>query len=183
MAFLEEIAQMVAARGGELYGGEEVTQAQHALQCATLAEAEDAPSHLIAAALLHDIGHLVDADFEAALSRGEDRRHEDMGRDYLTRWFGPDVTEPVRLHVDAKRYLCAVDEDYYDGLSASSRKTLEMQGGPFTPSEAKAFMAQPHAQDAVRLRLWDDKGKDPDMETPPVEHFFGHLTEAMKPGT
>ena len=181
MAFLEDVAQMVAARGGELYGGEPITQAQHALQCAALAEAEGAPPHLIAAALLHDIGHLLDADFEAALDRGEDLRHEDLGHDYLSTWFDPDVTEPVRLHVDAKRYLCAVDEGYRDGLSDSSRQTLEMQGGPFSPTEADAFMAQPHARDAVRLRLWDDKGKDPDMATPPVEHFFPYLTEAMKP--
>ena len=93
MAFLEDVAAMVAARGGELYGGEPITQAQHALQCATLAERENAPPSLIAAALLHDIGHLLDAEFEAALGRGEDRRHEDLGHDYLIRWFGPEVTE------------------------------------------------------------------------------------------
>ena len=182
MAFLEDIEQMVAARGGELYGGEPVTQAQHALQCATLAEAENAPAHLIAAALLHDIGHLLDERFEAALDSGEDLRHEDLGRTYLARWFGPEVTEPVRLHVDAKRYLCAVDEDYHAGLSPSSRKTLDMQGGPFSDEEAEAFLNLPHAREAVRLRIWDDKGKEPDMVTPPVGHFFGYLTQVMKPG-
>lgn len=181
MAVLKEIARLVAAHGGGLYGGESVTQSQHALQCATLAEKEGAPAHLVAAALLHDIGHLIDADFEAALTRGEDRRHEDLGHDYLAQWFGPDVTEPVRLHVDAKRYLCSVNQDYYDSLSPSSLRTLEMQGGPFSPSEARSFISRRHAEDAVRLRVWDDKGKDPDMETPPIEHFFPYIEKAMKP--
>lgn len=183
MSVLEKIAEMVANRGKELYGGEEVTQAQHALQCATLAEAENAPPHLIAAALLHDIGHLIDDQFEPALVRAEDRYHEDIGRDFLSNWFGSEVTEPVRLHVDAKRYLCTVDSGYHATLSPSSVRTLQIQGGPFSPAEAETFMAQDHAADAVRLRIWDDKGKDPQMNTPPVEHFFPYLTQLLKPVT
>ena len=181
MAVLEEVKNIVAARGGELYGGEAVTQAQHALQCATLAEAENAPPNLIAAALLHDIGHLIDADFESALQRREDRYHENLGRNFLAKWFGPDVTEPVRMHVDAKRYLCAVNMDYFATLSPSSINTLEMQGGPLSPSEARDFMAQPYADQAVRLRIWDDKGKDPHMATPNIEHFRPYLEQVMKP--
>lgn len=183
MAFLEEVRKILAARGGELYGGETVTQTQHALQCATLAETEEAPAHLIAAALLHDIGHLLDEEFESALERKEDRRHEDLGHDYLARHFGPEVTKPVRLHVDAKRYLCAVDRDYFAGLSPASVRTLEMQGGPFSPSQARDFAARPFADEAVRLRIWDDKGKDPDMETPDFDHFLPYLQQAMKPAS
>ena len=181
MTFLEDVKRIVAARGDELYGGEQVTQTQHALQCATLAEADGAPPHLIAAALLHDIGHLIDSEFEAALTRREDRHHEDLGCAYLAQWFGPEVTEPVRLHVDAKRYLCAVDKHYFATLSQSSVNTLEMQGGPFSQSEAREFMAQTHSEEAVRLRLWDDKGKDPDMGTPDIEHFLPYLEQVMKP--
>lgn len=181
MSFLEEVKNIVAKHGGELYGGEEVTQEQHALQCAALAEAEDAPASLISAALLHDIGHLIDSEFEQALERREDRRHEDLGRDFLEAHFGPEVTEPVRLHVDAKRYLCAVDWDYYASLSHSSRNTLEMQGGPFSPSEARDFINRPYAEDAVRLRLWDDRAKDPEMNTPGIDHFLPYLAQVMRP--
>ena len=130
MSVLEEIEEMIERKGSELYGSEAVTQRQHALQCAALAERDSAPPALIAAALLHDIGHLLDKDFEAALDRDEDRFHENLGKVYLSRHFGPEVTEPVRMHVDAKRYLCAIDPDYNAKLSPGLSSHAPHPGWP-----------------------------------------------------
>jgi len=175
------LTEMIERRGSALYGGEAVTQLQHALQCAQLAETEGAPPALIAAALLHDIGHLLEDGFDEAAQHDEDRRHEDLGNAFLGRWFGPDVTEPVRLHVAAKRYLCAVEPGYLDGLSPASRHSLMLQGGPMSKAEAADFEASPHADDAVRLRRWDDRGKDPAMETATLEHFLEYADRCAKP--
>ncbi|MEM7429138.1 MAG: phosphonate degradation HD-domain oxygenase [Pseudomonadota bacterium] len=179
MSVLDEIERMIETKGSDLYGSEAVTQRQHALQCAALAEQNNAPASLIAAALLHDIGHLLDKDFEAALERGEDRFHENSGEAFLKLHFGPEVTEPVRMHVDAKRYLCATDRDYHDKLSPASRHTLRIQGGPMSEEEAEAFIGQPYASDAVRLRLWDDLGKDPKMETETVGHYLAYVKQCL----
>ncbi|QPC43818.1 HD domain-containing protein [Kaustia mangrovi] len=177
-----EIRTMVASRGAELYGGEAVTQEQHALQCAMLAEDEGATPALIAAALLHDIGHLLDPGFDDAPAETRDKLHEAVGGRFLTRWFGPEVTEPVRLHVDAKRYLCAIDPSYRATLSPASEHSLMLQGGPMGGSEAAAFIAQPHADAAVRLRGWDDRAKDPHGQTPPLDHFLGYVAHAVRAG-
>lgn len=179
MSVLEDIERMIETKGSELYGSEAVTQRQHALQCAALAEENNAPPSLIAAALLHDIGHLLDKDFEAALERDEDRFHENLGEIYLKSHFGPEVTEPVRMHVDAKRYLCATDQEYHDKLSPASQHTLRIQGGPMSDDEADAFISQPYANDAVRLRLWDDLGKDPEMVTEPVGHYLAYVRQCL----
>ena len=128
-AELDTVLNLLVTGGTEQYGHESVNQLTHALQAAAIAEASGASPALITAALLHDIGHLTDPEFEPALQRGEDRWHEDLGADYLAGLFGPDVTEPVRLHVPAKRYLCAVDPDYAARLSPTSVKTLGLQGG------------------------------------------------------
>ncbi len=177
---IDDLRDMIAAKGGNLYGGESVTQEQHALQCAQLAQDDKAPASLVAAALLHDIGHLMEADFEAAMDRGEDRFHENLGERFLTRWFGPEVTEPVRLHVAAKRYLCATDPDYHDRLSPASVHTLRIQGGPMNRDEVAAFEANPHYREAVRLRIWDDEGKDPDMNTDSLDHFLGIVRQVAE---
>ncbi|MGI9465114.1 MAG: phosphonate degradation HD-domain oxygenase [Aestuariivirgaceae bacterium] len=170
---IEQLREMIAAKGGALYGGEAVTQEQHALQCAQFAENEGAPKHLVAAALLHDIGHLLDHDFEDAQARGDDRFHENVGDTFLKDWFGPDVTEPVRLHVASKRYLCATDPDYFATLSPASVHSLRIQGGPMNAAETAEFEAIDNYKDALRLRIWDDKGKDPEMKTGDLEHFLG----------
>ena len=168
-------------RGGDRgYGNDHVTQLAHALQCARQAEQTGATPALVAAALLHDIGHLINADDRAAFQRGEDARHETLGARYLEQWFGPEVTVPVELHVEAKRYLTAIEAQYHDGLSTKSKQTLALQGGPFDSAEAAAFRALPHMSDAVALRRWDDGGKLPDAEVPPLEHFVPYLDAALK---
>src|SRR6185312_3352403 len=131
-------------------------------QAGALAEAAGAPSPLVAAALLHDVGHL----------RGEtDARHGPAGAQWLSQWFGPAVTEPVRLHVAAKRYLCATEPGYFGLLSPESVRTLALQGGPMTPDQAAAFEALPNSRDAVAVRRWDDQAKDPAVTPPEFAHF------------
>ena len=171
---LSPIKEILERTGDARYGGEKISQLQHALQCAALAEDAGCDAALITAALLHDIGHLVDQHAEGAAAAGVDRRHEDIGSGYLAKFFGPEVTLPVKLHVPAKRYLCAVDAAYFSGLSVASVTSLKVQGGPFSEEEAAHFIAQPHAADAVRLRRWDDLGKTPNKSTPGLDHFLGY---------
>lgn len=175
------LRQMIARKGADLYGGEQVTQEQHALQCAQLAENEGATPHLVLAALLHDIGHLHEDDFEQASSGEVDQYHEELGEKVLNGWFGPDVTEPVRLHVAAKRYLCAVEAAYFDTLSDASVHSLKLQGGPMSSEEQADFESNPFYQDAVRLRRWDDRGKDPDMQTADLDHFLALVPLCVRP--
>lgn len=170
MSVLETIFATLRRRGGEMYGGEVVTQLGHALQSTVLARGEGAPDALVTAALLHDYGHLL-ADDEGQAEQGRDMFHEDVAADHLARWFGPAVTEPIRLHVAAKRYLCAVDPDYAATLSPASVASLAVQGGPFNDAETAAFRSNPHWQAAVRLRFWDDLAKDPELQTPDLSIF------------
>lgn len=179
-AELDAVLALLATGGTEQYGHESVNQLTHALQAAAIAEASSASAALITAALLHDIGHLTDPEFEPALQRGEDRWHEDLGADYLAGLFGPEVTEPIRLHVPAKRYLCAVDPDYAARLSPTSVKTLAMQGGAFDAAGAREFIARPHAREAVQVRRWDDMAKDPDMPTPNLAHFRPYALAVLR---
>jgi gamma-butyrobetaine dioxygenase len=168
----ETIGELFAGPGARDYLGEPVTIGEHLLQAAALAEAAGAESPLVAAALLHDIGHL----------RGEaESRHGEAGARWLSRWFGEAVTEPVRLHVAAKRYLCAVDAGYFGLLSAESVRTLSLQGGPMTAAEAAAFEALPHAPDAVAVRRWDDQAKDPAATPPRFAHFAPLLQALARP--
>lgn len=176
---LAEITRLFDARGALAYG-EAVDQRAHALQCGALAIAEGAPATLVLAAVLHDIGHMIHKDAARALAGGADDMHEVLGANYLSRWFVPAVSEPVRLHVEAKRYLCAREPAYRDGLSAISRRTLEIQGGPMNSFEAAAFEALPHAQDAVALRRWDDAGKRAGASAPPLEHFLAMATDCLR---
>lgn len=175
-----EILHLMAARGGQMYGNEAVTQLAHGVQCAVLAERDGATPATITAALLHDYGHLLLDDDAEAADRGEDLRHERIGAEELSKWFGPDVTEPIRLHVDAKRFLCASDHEYYATLSPASVTSLKVQGGPFTGREAEFFLSQPFAQEAVKLRRWDDLAKDPAMRTPPIQHFRPIVEAVLK---
>ena len=153
-------------RANQLYD-EQVTELVHGLQCAALARRDGASDALIAAALLHDVGHLLIGDlFPIEADLAKDFKHENVGAKYLSRWFGPEVTEPVRLHVAAKRYLVAVDAEYAAGLTPSSVRSLEVQGGPMSADERSAFEALPGFTEAVAVRRWDDEGKDPEMVVP-----------------
>jgi phosphonate degradation associated HDIG domain protein len=188
---VEIIADLFAIQGASEYLGEPVTQAAHMLQAAHLAEQEGADDALIAAALLHDVGHFAGAigteaedadDLPGAEFRGPvpPQMHSHSGADWLAQWFGPEVTEPVRLHVAAKRYLCAVEPGYAKTLSAASVYTLGVQGGAMNGAELDEFAASPYASDACRLRRWDDAAKDPDVAAPPFEHFRPLLAGLVK---
>lgn len=168
---IDDILALFSRLGGRTYEGEGVTQVAHALQCATLAEQEGAGDALVCACLLHDAGHLWNDRGETPTARGIDDRHEDVAAARLAATFGPEVTEPVRLHVEAKRWLCAADAGYCAGLSADSIRSLALQGGPLDEEAARAFEARPFAREAIALRRWDDRAKDPAMETPPLERF------------
>lgn len=165
------IFELFAAKGGDAYFGEPVSQLEHALQAAYHAERDGAPAWLIVAALLHDAGHLLHDLPEHIADLGMDARHEDLGHAWLAQYFGPEITAPVRMHVDAKRYLCATDSEYLQLLSPASVQSLQLQGGPFSQDEARAFEQQPFAREAVRLRRWDDRAKVPGMRVPGLEHY------------
>lgn len=172
---VEVIAELFAGEGAADYLGEAVTQAEHMLQAAALAEQAGASPALIAAALLHDVGHFTGTVTGRDLMHGTDNRHSDQGADWLAQWFGADVTEPVRLHVAAKRYLCAVEPGYLERLSPASVYTLGVQGGPMRPEEITAFRDSEYSQDACQLRRWDDEAKDPEARPPSFEHFAPYL--------
>jgi phosphonate degradation associated HDIG domain protein len=159
-AALERLEELFVRRGAEAYLGEPVSVAQHMLQCADLAVQAGAPDELVAAALLHDVGHLTGPLGEYTEDDTFDRRHEQAGAETLAAAFPAAVVEAVRLHVDAKRYLCATDPAYLEKLTPASQHTLSLQGGPMSPAEVATFEARPHYQAAVRVRLWDDAGKD-----------------------
>ena len=179
MTNVDDIIRLFEARGDSEYGGEPVTQLEHALQCAKLAEDAQATPELIAAALLHDVGHLLHDLEDDAPDRGIDDRHETSGYHYLCKLFPAAVTEPVRLHVAAKRYLCAVDADYHGQLSEPSIVSLNLQGGPMSSDEVDHFGENAFVDDAVRLRRWDDLAKVPELSTPPLSHFAEYLRLAM----
>ena len=165
------IAELFASEGAADYLGEAVTQAAHMLQAAALAEQAVAPPELIAAALLHDVGHFTGTVTGRDLMQGTDNRHSEQGANWLAKWFGPEVTELVRLHVDAKRYLCAVEPGYLSRISPASVYTLGVQGGPMHGDELASFEANPFAAAACQVRRWDDQAKDPGAQAPPFAHF------------
>ncbi len=176
---VEVILELMAELGADRYGGEEVTQLAHALQCATFAQREGADDSLVAAALLHDIGHLVNPKDEGAAARGIDAAHEKVGAAFLARWFGPAVTAPIAQHVNAKRYLCQAEEGYFARLSDESVRSLAVQGGPYSAEQAAEFRARPYAEAAVALRRWDELAKDPEMKTPSLADFRPVLERAL----
>lgn len=173
------IADIFERRGAESYLGEPVTMSQHMLQGAVLAEKEGAPDELVAAALLHDIGHYTSEFGPYSPEDTEDNHHDEAGARVLEHFFPAVVTECVRLHVAAKRYLCATDPAYWDKLSVASRHTLELQGGPMTAAEVVEFRNNPFHQEAVRVRLWDEGGKDPAMPTPEFRHYVPLLQRVV----
>jgi phosphonate degradation associated HDIG domain protein len=174
---VEQILSLYEAKGGRAYEGEGVTQLEHALQSAHNAEREGAPHELVCAALLHDIGHLLNDKGDTPTLRGIDDAHQYAALPFLRPHFPHSVLGPIRLHVDAKRYLCATRPEYYGRLSEDSKRSLELQGGVFSAAEAKRFIGQPHAAEAVRVRLWDDAAKIAGAPTPDLVHFEPLLRE------
>jgi len=177
---LSDICLLFARKGGRAYDGEGVTQLEHALQAATLAEDEGASAAVVSAALLHDLGHLLNDQGETPTLRGIDDMHQFAALPFLRGLFGDDVLVPIKLHVDAKRYLCATRPGYFEALSPDSKRSLELQGGVLTTDEAAAFIARPHAQAAVRVRVWDDLAKIAGATTPPLAHFIPALEAAQR---
>jgi len=171
VGIIDEIFAQIEARGGTAYVGEPVSVAEHMLQSALTAEQDGAGHTLITAALLHDYGHLLHDLSGDVATQGIDTRHEDLAFEVLAPNFVPAVVEPIRLHVAAKRYLCAIDPSYTSELSAASMFSLALQGGPMTAAEAQAFARSLFAGDAVRLRRYDDVAKIPEMQTPDFEHY------------
>lgn len=180
-AIVEAVLDLLAGPPGAAHYGEGVSQRAHALQCAALAEAAGAPAVLIAAALVHDIGHLLHGLPEDIADRGIDGHHEDIGAAWLARHFLPALVAPVRLHVAAKRFLVAAEAGYAATLSPASRQSLALQGGPMTAAEAAAFRALPWAAEAIALRRWDDAAKVLGRATPPPGYWRNHLVAALRP--
>lgn len=168
VTFIEDIFER---RGGEEYLGEAVTMAEHMLQAATIAEQNNQEEVIVVAALLHDIGHFTSEFGSFRLDDTEDRMHEEAGAKVLEPFFPPAVTECVRLHVAAKRYLCATKPEYFKRLSEASVHSLKLQGGPMSGDEAEAFEQNPCLKEIIQVRYLDDAGKRTDMVTPPFSHF------------
>ncbi len=167
---LEDVLKTYREHGHRLYG-ESVTELQHALQCATFAQQAGEPPVVVAAALLHDYGHLCHQLGEDIADHGVDARHEHIGASRLRGLFMDEIVDAGRLHVAAKRYLCWKEPAYFDELSGASRQSLGLQGGPMTGDEARAFEREPHFEIAVRVRRYDDMGKVPEMPTPDLDSF------------
>ena len=168
----DDIAQLFAQKGAEQYTGEPVTQLEHALQTALQAEQEGADDALVTAALLHDLGHLLHDLGDTPTLQGVDDVHQYRALPFLRGLFDDTVLEPIKLHVDAKRYLCATRPDYFAALSADSQRSLVLQGGVFSQGQAASFIQLGGATDAMRVRLWDDRAKEAGLSTPPLAHYL-----------
>lgn len=170
-ASLDDVLALYQRWGQDAYD-EELSQLDHGLQTAALARRDGATPDLIAAALLHDVGHLLQLDRGVAHDpQGPDLHHEAVGARYLSSLFGPDVTRPIALHVRAKRFRCTVDPDYRDALSPASERSLALQGGVLDAAQVQAFRSSAGAEYALRLRAWDDHGKVPDLDVPTLDSY------------
>lgn len=176
------LADIFERRGAEEYLGEPVTMAEHMLQGAWFAEQDQASDELVAAALLHDVGHFTSEFGAYSPDDTHDKHHDDAGAEVLAPFFPPVVTECVRLHVAAKRYLCAIEPSYLDVLSAASVHSLGKQGGPMSAAEAAEFARHPHVDAAVRLRRWDDGGKVDGLKVSTVADYRGRILKVAKAG-
>jgi [1-hydroxy-2-(trimethylamino)ethyl]phosphonate dioxygenase len=177
----EHVIRLFEQRGQGRYGSEQVSQLQHALQCAVFAKRQGAGSAMIAAALLHDLGHIIDHQpMPESDNQNLDDAHEQRAYQWIKSNFGKSVADPVRLHVAAKRYLCTVEPEYLAKLSPASLKSFHDQGGLMSQSQIDDFRDEPFAFEAVELRRWDDLAKDPTMQTPAIDDFaplLDHLVE------
>lgn len=172
---IEDILHLLRVQGEAQYGREQVSQLEHALQCAQLAERAGGTPQLVAACLLHDLGHLVAERRDEETPPDVDDVHQYLALPFLQGVFPDAVLDPIRLHVDAKRYLCYEEADYWATLSPASKHSLELQGGRFDADGARAFLSQRHAKDAVLLRRFDDLAKVPGRTTPPLAYYADSL--------
>jgi [1-hydroxy-2-(trimethylamino)ethyl]phosphonate dioxygenase len=178
MTLTEQLWAIYSGRGAGAYFGEAVTTLEHSLQAAFFAQESNASDAMVLAALLHDIGHLIDSAPPDFADWQSDAQHEVSGSRWLAQRFGLDVSEPVRLHVPAKRYLCATDPSFLAQLSPASVRTLALQGGPMSSAEIAAFCLEPFHREAIQLRHWDDRGKVAGLRTPDFAHYAG-LIDAL----
>lgn len=176
---MNALSAIFEGRAHHQYGLTSVTQRAHALQCATQARRQHLPANLVVACLLHDVGHMIHSLGEHPAEHGVDDHHEALGADWLGQFFGPDVTEPVRLHVQAKRFLCATEPSYLGQLSADSVASLALQGGSMSDTEVAAFRMTPGWQEAVTLRRLDELAKDPHALTPEFREFADELIACL----
>jgi [1-hydroxy-2-(trimethylamino)ethyl]phosphonate dioxygenase len=177
---VDVIFQLFESWGDSAYFGEPVSQMEHALQVANLAEREGSTDSLIVAGLLHDVGHLVHDLPENLADSGRDGFHQDAGASWLAPHFGLEVVRPIQLHVDAKRFLCAVEPSYLETLSPASLLSLELQGGPMCREEAERFASDPFSRPAIQLRRWDDMAKIPGLTVPPLQHYRARIESVLK---
>jgi phosphonate degradation associated HDIG domain protein len=175
MSVIDEIVSLYAARGSAAYFGEAVSMTEHGLQAAHFAELAGAREAVVAAALLHDVGHLIATVPDDIAQWTVDARHEAAGARWLGKWFSAEVAEPVRLHVRAKRYLCAMDPTYFSQLSPASVLTLKLQGGPMSAEEVADFEGEAGYRDALVVRRCDDRGKIAGLATRRLEDYYGLL--------
>jgi phosphonate degradation associated HDIG domain protein len=171
---LADIRYLLEVSGKREYGHEAVSQLEHALQCASLAQQAKETPETIVAALLHDLGHLIEAEHASDIVETEarDDLHQYIALPFLKGLFPESVLAPIRMHVDAKRYLCGVENGYWEKLSVASKHSLELQGGPFSQTQAKAFLRKDFAAEAIRLRRYDDLAKQPNKAMPPLTPFL-----------
>jgi len=179
-SIVDHIEDVFRRRGAESYLGEEGTMAQHMLQTAQCAEQAGADNSQIVAALLHDIGHYKNEIPETSLAKGINNFHEEAGANFLEDFFPLSVVEPIRQHVAAKRYLCAVKSDYLDHLSSASLHTLNLQGGPMNADEVREFEKNEYIEQCIQLRYWDEEGKDPEREHPPFSYYRSLIESIVK---
>ncbi|MFC5428769.1 phosphonate degradation HD-domain oxygenase [Paraburkholderia denitrificans] len=177
---LADIKGLFDGYGALTYSGEPVTQLEHALQSGALAEEAGASEELVAAAFLHDLGHLLSRQGETPTKRGIDDLHQYYVLSFLRPVLPDAVLEPIKLHVDAKRHLCATDDTYFGLLSADSVRSLELQGGIFNAEQSREFAQRPYADDAIRLRRWDDLAKVAGKPTPGLNHFLRIVERVMQ---
>jgi [1-hydroxy-2-(trimethylamino)ethyl]phosphonate dioxygenase len=176
---VDEIVDLYARKGDASYG-EGVSMNEHGLQAALLAEQEGEEAPMIVAALLHDIGHLLHDYPETIADQGVDTQHESLASAWLSQYFPKEVSEPIRLHVAAKRFLCANVPGYFAELSPASVQSLQLQGGQMSPAESEAFRAEPFMAGALRLRRWDDQAKMVGLKTPGFRHYRPVIAAALR---
>ena len=176
---IEEISRLYEIRGASTYIKSPLTHLQHALQCAWLAEQSGSAHELIAAALLHDLGHLL-ACYGEQLPPDADDGHDYIPVPFLRERFPDAVIEPIRLHVEATRHLCGIDSDYWSRLPDTDKRCLARQGGPFTGQQSAVFLARPFAADALRVRRWDELAQDPHARPPAWSHFADVLRQVSR---